>query len=1303
MAARRIKIKKTLVLSVLILITGGFFINWYLNHRLEQLLHEEISKRVSEATGGFYHLSYEKLSIGLFSGELNIEGLDMRPDTLMFHRLSKTDSLPEVYFKINIGSIDFKGINLTWTWNYRRLHFDLFEIKSPTIELFSLYALNPTEEEKSDQSLYEMVSPYFDIITVNHLSLQNTKLSYSVADGTVPAVYALWDAGFNAYSFRLDENSYKSGKLLYCDNFEFTTNRPQTLFQDEQMILNTGNINLNTADSTIRIQGIELLPRQGLWKETDDYPSGFVEAKVNGVEIKGVSFRRESAKRFLNARLFTIYDSDITYYKTDTTQSGEIRWVIQADRQRASHEWSLYDILSPVLSSTSIKHIDIDRTTLRYIQVTKDGNDEYLLNNLDFWADGFLVDAKSSLDPSLLYSSAFGFVADSLVGYMPSRNHNINIKRVLLDTDKGILNINKAHIEPISTTERYDYISGTIDSINITGLNTAKGLNAEHLVISSPRVAYTRNVRGIAKKEASNENGEDSDDEEYEPTERTSIDMLAGITGHYYIKDIELNNAYLVYKNQNHKQGKTDIFRMNDFNFFARDFLVNNYTRENIDWYFDCSDFGFNLKNFDNYINKGIYRLSAKDILFTGLNGKLSLKDIKLIPQPDKWNKAPDTYFRFISPSAEATGLNFKNQHITFRNLSIKSPQLLMVNERAPLTAKKKGKQKKISFSIDAVDNIFGEIISIDDIEFELVDKIRNRHLLTNFDKLDIKSPAWNLSGLKTLKIKDIHINKPTFGFTLLADKQKNTGTANAGKNAESVKSELFEIIDVDNFLASGITLNTNIKGDKSSLDMDAFNLKQLHWKLNGNNSVFGLGEIALSNPSVNMFIGYHPEDTLSKRTSTARRNIYETLRSFSSKISIGKFNLANANIDYTYATKGIGEKNRKLNDVNLDFEDLMVDNLNKKIKLKDISFTTDNLSLPVDNGFYTLNIGRIALTKRGEKLQLDDINLTSHYPKMEFAYRHPHHSDWFGFSLQNFTARGIDIPKFFSDNILEINDVQVNDVALKNFKNQKIITPQRIMPMVYEQIQKAPFKFDVANMAVNNMYVEYEELAKNGEFPGKIFFTEMNGLFSGFTNIVKKPRQYIRLEADGKLMGTGYFTATWKIPVDSLNDRFILRAHLHEFDLQELNQLIEPLAKANIVSGVSQNTLFNMDASSAGGWIGMSFLYDRLKVNIMKKKDGELSENMFMTDLANLIVRSNNPNNRKAVARNADFYVKRDPYHSTFNYFWQMLHPALVESVGVPHRTLKFIKSIPEIPEKLRNFFWKEGSYDGQKEEQAK
>lgn len=266
-----------------------------------------------------------------------------------------------------------------------------------------------------------------------------------------------------------------------------------------------------------------------------------------------------------------------------------------------------------------------------------------------------------------------------------------------------------------------------------------------------------------------------------------------------------------------------------------------------------------------------------------------------------------------------------------------------------------------------------------------------------------------------------------------------------------------------------------------------------------------------------------------------------------------------------------------------------------------------------------------------------------------------------------------------------------MDDAVLQNFKNQQIIVPRRIVPMIYSGLQKAPVKLAIDSLDVNNFSVVYEELARKGIEPGKLFFTEMNGKFSGFTNVVTRPDQYIRLDANGKIMGKGYFTATWLLPVDSLNDRFILNAHMKDFDLTALNELITPLAFAKVESGRLDDFTFSTEASSKGAKVDMLFLYRDLKAEIFKEKHGEVIDNKFLSRLANLVLKHDNPDHPEKGGhkpRQSHLTVERDPYHSTFNYIWQILRPPLIESVGVSKKTQDVAKEVSGFLTKIKNFF---------------
>lgn len=196
-----------------------------------------------------------------------------------------------------------------------------------------------------------------------------------------------------------------------------------------------------------------------------------------------------------------------------------------------------------------------------------------------------------------------------------------------------------------------------------------------------------------------------------------------------------------------------------------------------------------------------------------------------------------------------------------------------------------------------------------------------------------------------------------------------------------------------------------------------------------------------------------------------------------------------------------------------------------------------------------------------------------------------------------------------------------------------------------------------------------------------------MNGLIYGLTNVASSPDQFIRLDANGLLMGSGYFDATWMIPADKNYDRFLLNAHLRNLDLTGLNRMITPLAPARISNGYAQDIFFNIDATSKGATVDMIFPYNNLKIDILNAEDG--SRKKIASYLLNKIIKSDNPSARSpSKYREYNLYVERNPYHSTFNYFWQILQPPLAESVGVSKKKQNLAKSISNVVSGIKKLF---------------
>lgn len=1162
------KTKKVLgyTLGIAIVLTAAIFLlNLHLTKRLERYLRKELIHRTAEATDGFYRLSFDNLSISFFKGELKLEGIKLYPDPSVFRDWERKDSLPSTYVTAEVGMIDFKGLNLTWRWSYKQLHFDSFEIRKPDIQVFDPYYSTRAEvkvrKEAEAKTLYEVISPYINVLTVRVLNLENASVSYSVENPVSPIVYALNDVSFHAYSFRLDENSSESGKLLYCDNFDFITNRSQTLLTNNDFRLQTDRILLSTEDSIISISNITLTPQGELWEERKQRPDSYLNALIRAIEVKGIQFRRENALNYLTARSFDIISSDIQAFNLageslPPAKKTEKKSLNEAEEDSLVRSLSLYELISPVLHTVSIGTIGIGQAKLQYSFAVKDTIEVYKLANFDFRANDFRIDSVSEAQRGFWYSRAFSFEATGIEGVMTARNHRFTVKRMALDTESGDFNLEQIRLRPLSVRGQNDYMAGSIDTVGIRGLLYDKGISTRLLKIDRPNLRYVMapsfNKKGVKSVKPVNS--------------RVDVEAILNPFLRYLsVKRVSLNHAYVMVDDKNRPDPIT--YKLNDLNFFATDILVNRQTGKGSGLFFDYGNMGFNFSRFDNYLPGKEYRLSVRKGQFSTIKGILELQDIKLLPQ-DTAEKKAKTYIRFSSPRLRIGGLK-------------RIPERLDRNIRVA------------SFRVD--------------------------------------SP-------------DVRVSRPD---------------------------------------GSGV-----------SALLKSLALEGVSW----DSTLLKLGSVCLESPMADIYSS-HFYDTLSHQTEAGSADFYTALGKVAGRISLGRFSLTDANIRYAYYGKSDSLQHQKLDTTNLFVEGLAVDTRLRTYKLDDIRFSTRNLVFPLDNGFYALKVGGIDLT--GSSAVIDHIRLISPYPKMQFAYLQPHHKDWFDVSVGQVALTGIDLPSYFSEKVLRIADVQVSDAVLQNLKNQKIPVPRRIVPMIYTGLQRAPVKLDFQKVNVKNFSVVYEELAKKGTVPGKLFFTNMNGTFTGFTNIVSRPDQYIVLNANGKLMGKGDFTATWKLPVDSLNDRFLLNARLDSFDLTALNELLVPLASAEVQSGWVREMAFGTEASSKGATVEMLFLYNDLKAALLKEKDGVLTDKKFLTGLVNRILKQDNPDKtRKGFnkPRHSSVSIIRDPYHSTFNYLWQILRPPLIESVGVSKKKQDAAKGVMTFFTKVKNFFRGKKNVSGKK-----
>lgn len=770
-------------------------------------------------------------------------------------------------------------------------------------------------------------------------------------------------------------------------------------------------------------------------------------------------------------------------------------------------------------------------------------------------------------------------------------------------------------------------------------------MTVENLTIIKPKLEYVRVQGGNQEKSP-----------KQDESKSKNINIIESFVDVLTIKKIDLLDGSVTFNNQITENKYT----LENFNFSVNKFSINKDIPKDITQGLQFGKLGFNFNNFDNLSPDKAYRLKVSAGYLD--NKVLTLTDIEVIPQDTLLNNPYRSNIQISAPAISLHGDFVKlinNDTLDINYLRIDQPKVTLKQAGlAKSQSKEKTKSELFPFSYIHLDSL-----QIPNLRFTLNDSTSEKQLDMSLNNLQIDSFTWDMNHF--FRVNKIRLHAPQITY------HSKGSPAQIKKDAADIPNAFLEQeIEIKALLVSDPTLNYSNKTDKILIHANGISINDYHSKLLSEDSYLNIGSFEFGQPTIRTNLSaknQKPKTGLPQQPDTS---FYNKLKPFANNIQLNKLAVTNLNVLNIDTAES-----PKIKNASLILYGAKVDNVHQQYALSGIDLHTENINIPLDNGFYTLSIDNIDLLEKGNRLKIDDIKLHSPFSKMDFAYQHHKNKDWFDVTVGTVEAKGMNIPDFLKNKRLNIDQVTINNTSLENFKNQQIEVPVKIVPMIYEGIQNLPFDLTINHTNIHNFNVTYEELAKKGTHLGKIFFTNMNGQLSGLTNRATSPNQFIHLEADGKFMGKGHVDATWLLPVEKQNDRFLLHATLSDFDLKELNQLVTPLFPAAVRRGHVNSVTIAIDASSIEANIQMQLLYTNLVADLLKEKNGELKRKPLLSWLANIIIRNNNPRKTGKNPRISDLQVTRDPYHSTFNYFWQIIRPAAIEAVGVSEKVQKIGK----------------------------
>jgi hypothetical protein len=357
------------------------------------------------------------------------------------------------------------------------------------------------------------------------------------------------------------------------------------------------------------------------------------------------------------------------------------------------------------------------------------------------------------------------------------------------------------------------------------------------------------------------------------------------------------------------------------------------------------------------------------------------------------------------------------------------------------------------------------------------------------------------------------------------------------------------------------------------------------------------------------------------------------------------------------------------------------------KVEMEALRVDSANLTLP--KALYSLTVQSASINFSKGKAHVDTVKIVPHYDKTTFAKKHGQQTDRIEgvipfINLSEFSLHETD--SFSLD--IKHTDIQF---YLKIYRDKRIprIPHKRVLPI--EQLANLAFGLSMDTLKVVKSYIEYEESPETSSASGKISFDNLGATIINIDNGQTPKHGEMVMEARADFMGRGSLTVATTFPRNS-KENYHTQGSLRNFDMPQLNRILEPLAKLKVESGTLHQLNFNFAYNNLRSDGELKLDYNDLKLVALKdnsapppsdknekrqrrkknKKDqrDDQQDNLKTFVINTFVVKKDLDKNVSEEKRTGVILFYRDTSRSIFNYWWKSLQSGIKSAYGFNNTT---------------------------------
>ncbi len=342
--------QKVVLISLLSLVALVLLAALVLNIFWSPIFEGKVKKAITEGTKGLYKIDFTHSDVNILKGEIVVEDVHFRPDTLVYERQKKQQLAPNNLAEVRVKRLVLSHVHPFKLYFKQLLDIDQIILSQPEVRV--AYHLNKAKDTSDKKTAWQIISKKLRSAHVGRILLNDVKFRYDNYSGKQLATSYLKDLDVRAEDLLIDSaTQVDKTRLIYCKDIighlrNYTGRTP-----DGAYTYTISSVKLSTRTAQLNVSNIDINPDKNYYSKSrqDRY-----DVHLDSLQLNNFDYLSYQRYKSFNASSLIVTKGHLNVFKNPNKKK------IYKDKINSFPNVALYKAgIDIKVDTISIKHLDV--------------------------------------------------------------------------------------------------------------------------------------------------------------------------------------------------------------------------------------------------------------------------------------------------------------------------------------------------------------------------------------------------------------------------------------------------------------------------------------------------------------------------------------------------------------------------------------------------------------------------------------------------------------------------------------------------------------------------------------------------------------------------------------------------------------------------------------------------------------------------------------------------------------------------------------------------------------------------------